>query len=63
MKKFAILLTLLFSLTCCKGPKSGPLSRESFDKPEQTHPADVQKSPGPAQPARADVKVTPCDGC
>ncbi len=63
MKKFAILLTVLFSLTFCKGPKSGPLAKESFDKQEQAQPAGAQKSPGPAQPAKADVKVTPCDGC
>ena len=63
MKRLAILLTLLFSLTCCKGPKSGPLSKESFDKPKQEEPTDMQKSPGPAQPAKADISVTPCDGC
>ncbi len=63
MKKLTILFTLLFSLTFCKGPKSGPLVKESFDQPEKTAPANPHQSPGPAQPAKADVKVTPCDGC
>ncbi len=63
MKKLAILLTLLLSLTYCKGPKSGPLANESFNKSDQTQSTEVQKSPGPAQPAKADITVTPCDGC
>lgn len=56
-------MTILVSMTFCKGPKSGPLAKESFDKTEKTQPMDAQKSPGPAQPARITVTVTPCEGC
>ncbi len=63
MKKITILLTVLLSLTFCKGPKSGPLVKESFNKAEKTQPMDAQKSPGPAQPAKINVTVSPCEGC
>jgi hypothetical protein len=63
MRKTTILLTILLSLTFCKGPKSGPLAKESFDKAEKTQAMDAQKSPGPAQPEKISVSVTPCEGC
>ncbi len=63
MKKIIILLTIILSTTFCKGPKSGPLAKESFDNNEKTQPMDAQKSTGPAQPAKVNVTVTPCEGC
>jgi hypothetical protein len=63
MKKIVILFTVLLALTFCKGPKAGPLAKESFDQPAKTEPANPHQSPGPAQPARVNVKITPCEDC
>jgi hypothetical protein len=64
MKKVIILLTATLVFTFCKGPGSGPLVKESFDKKDQTqamggggkHMAKVVTS-------KADIKIEPCADC
>lgn len=62
MKKLIIALTVLFAITSCKGPKSGPLVKESFTT--ESKPMNVQTSPGgQAKQEKANVKIEPCEGC
>lgn len=63
MKKLIILLTILLSFTFCKGPGSGPLVKESFDKADKSQIMGGQKSTGPAQTEKVNITVEPCDGC
>jgi hypothetical protein len=61
MKKLIISLTVLLALTACKGPRSGPLVKESFTKenpgmPEQTHTGQVK-------PEKIAITVEPCADC
>lgn len=63
IKKLIILLTVLLSFTFCKGPGSGPLVKESFDKADKSQIMGGQKSTGPVQTDKINVTVEPCDGC
>lgn len=60
MKKLIISLTVLISFISCKGPGSGPLVKESFDR-NQTMMG--QKSTGPVQTGKINITVEPCEGC
>ena len=63
MKKIIILLTVVVSFTFCKGPGSGPLVKESFDKNDKSQIMGGQKSTGPVQTEKINVTIEPCDGC
>jgi hypothetical protein len=63
MKKLIFLFTALAALTFCKGPGSGPLVRESFDRKEQSKSMVSEKHQGKVITARIDVKVEPCADC
>jgi hypothetical protein len=66
MKKLIILLIVSLSFTYCKGPRSGPLVKESFTResqpmadktmPGQTHAGQVTAE-------KLNVVVEPCQGC
>ena len=64
MKKLSLLILTAGTLTFCKGPGSGPLVKESFDKPAEEAPVMAgQKSPGPVTTEKISEAVTPCEGC
>ena len=63
MKKIIILLAAFLIITSCKGPKSGPLVKESFDKADKSQFMEGQKSTGPVQTEKVNVTVEPCPDC
>ena len=63
MKKLIILLTVVLSFTCCKGPGSGPLVKESFDKADKSQFMEGQKSTGSVHTEKINVTVETCEGC
>jgi hypothetical protein len=63
MKKLIFLFTAVAAFTFCKGPGSGPLVKESFDKKEQSSPKASDNHQGKVLTAKADVKVEPCADC
>jgi hypothetical protein len=65
MKKLIILLTVLLSFTFCKGPGSGPLVRESFNKEDkaQSQNTDGKNHMGQVTTEKVNVVVEPCEGC
>jgi hypothetical protein len=63
MKKLIFLLTALVVFSFCKGSRSGPLVKESFDKKEQSKAMGSEAHQGKVVTAKADVKVDPCADC
>jgi hypothetical protein len=63
MKKLIFLLTAIVAFSFCKGPGSGPLVRESFDKKEQPKSMSTEKHQAKIITAKADVKIEPCADC
>jgi len=63
MKKLIFLLTIALSLTFCKGPGSGPLVKESFNKKDQGKAMEGQKHQAQVITEKIDVKVEPCAEC
>jgi hypothetical protein len=64
MKKIILVLTAAIAFTFCKGPGSGPLVKESFDKKEQNKPMGAETThQGRVLTSKADVKVEPCADC
>ena len=63
MKKLIFLLTATMAFTFCKGPGSGPLVKESFDKKEQNNAMGSGKHEARVITSKADVKVEPCADC
>jgi hypothetical protein len=63
MKKLIFLLTAMMALTFCKGPGSGPLVKESFDKKEQNKAMGGDTHQGRVMTSKADVKIEPCADC
>ena len=63
MKKLIISLTVLLSFTCCKGPGSGPLVRESFTGKDQNQTMEGQKHKARVTTEKIDVVVEPCAEC
>lgn len=63
MKKIIILLGAFLAITSCKGPKSGPLVKESFDKKDGTQVMAGQKSTGPVKTEKITANINPCEGC
>jgi hypothetical protein len=62
MKKLIILFTVTIAFTFCKGPGSGPLVKESFDKKEKKA-MGTGKHQARVVTEKADVKVEPCADC
>lgn len=63
MKKLIILLTAAVAFSFCKGPGSGPLVKESFEKKEQKKAMGGEKHQAMVITSKADVKVEPCADC
>jgi hypothetical protein len=63
MKNLIVSLTLIFTIISCKGPGSGPLVKESFNKENKTQPMGGPTHSGPVKPEKATVAIEPCDGC
>ena len=63
MKKLIILFTAIIAFTFCKGPGSGPLVKESFDRKEQTKPMGGDAHQGKVATSKANVSVEPCTDC
>jgi hypothetical protein len=65
MKKLIISLTIFLLVISCKGPGSGPLVRESFDKKDNDKDQVMsgQKSTGPAKTEKINVSISTCEGC
>jgi hypothetical protein len=63
MKKILILAAAFFTIVSCKGPGSGPLVKESFDKKDAPQVMAGQKSSGPVKTEKMNAKVEPCEGC
>jgi hypothetical protein len=59
MNKLTVTLALSLLILSCKGPKSGPLVKESFEEKEQSSPMTAHQH----QPTRADIRIMPCAGC
>jgi hypothetical protein len=63
MKKLLFLFTAAIVFTFCKGPGSGPLVKESFDKNQQIKPAVAEKHQARVVTSKIDVKIEPCADC
>jgi hypothetical protein len=61
MKKTILSLAIMIAVISCKGPGSGPLAKESFDKKEAV--TEAQSHGGMVKAEKANVTVTPCEGC
>lgn len=65
MKNLIIAFVVLIAFSSCKGPGSGPLVRESFNKEDKTdNPVFEGKSHmGQVTAEKINIVVEPCDGC
>lgn len=63
MNKLAISLAALIIISSCKGPGSGPLVTNSFEKTEKSQEMDKQATPSRVAVEKIDVKVEPCKDC
>ena len=63
MKKLFFLFTAILTFTFCKGPGSGPLVKESFDKTEQNQGMSKEKHQAIVMTSKANVKIEPCADC
>lgn len=74
MKKLIITLLVLITIASCKGPKSGPLVKDSFNNTEtqsqspvpgqgQNRSMDGKTHMGQVTTEKMNVKVDPCDEC
>ena len=61
MKKIIILITVLLTITSCKGPRSGPLVKDSFNKTDPDIPG--MKYVSPVITEKKNVTVEPCADC
>jgi hypothetical protein len=50
-------------ITFCKGPGSGPLVKESFDKKDEAPVMAGKKSTGPVKTEKINANIEPCEGC
>jgi hypothetical protein len=63
MKKLSFLLIAAIIFTFCKGPNSGPLVKENFDKNETDKVMNAGGHQGRVTTARINVKIEPCSDC
>lgn len=62
MRKIALLLLCIIPLSC-KGPKSGPLVKESFEENEEKSMVSAQAHQSQSVVPKADIKLEPCADC
>ncbi len=63
MKKIIFVFIAALAFTFCKGPGSGPLVKESFDKKEKSKSMGVEQHQGRVPSTRANVRIEPCADC
>lgn len=63
MNNYLITLAISLAIVSCKGPKSGPLVKESFEEKEQGSTMSGQQRQVQAVAAKADIKIEPCADC
>jgi hypothetical protein len=65
MNKITISLAVLLTIASCKGPRSGPLVKETFNKGDnvQNQPMTGQTHAGQVTPEKMNVVVEPCGDC
>jgi hypothetical protein len=63
MKKLIFLITVTMACAFCKGPGSGPLVKESFNKNEHEKAMGTEKHQARVITSKVDVKVDPCADC
>jgi hypothetical protein len=63
MKKTILFISAAILLTFCKGPSSGPLVKESFEKNNQPKMESTGSHQAMVKTTKADVKVEPCADC
>lgn len=63
MNKLTLILTLSLYIASCKGPKSGPLVKESFEDKEKPGMMTGQQHQSQSVAAKADIKIEPCADC
>ena len=63
MKKLIFILTAVVLFTSCKGPGSGPLVKESFDKKDQKMAMEGKKHQARVATEKINIKVEPCAEC
>lgn len=61
MKKIIISLVIMSAVIACKGPGSGPLSKETFDKKEEV--TEAQSHGGIVKAEKVTVAPLPCEDC
>ena len=62
MKRLIISLTVLLAFASCKGPGSGPLSKETFAKDGMSMPMEAQKSNGVVPTGKVMEPIEPGEG-
>ena len=63
MNKLIIFLALFVAFAGCKGPGSGPLVKNSFEKTDITEPAGHHNNKSAVVVEKMNVSVEPCNGC
>jgi hypothetical protein len=63
MKKLILLLTATILFSFCKGPGSGPLVKESFDKKDDKKAMAGGQHQAMVVTSKENVKVEPCADC
>jgi hypothetical protein len=63
MKKLIYLFTAAILFTFCKGPGSGPLVKDAFEKKEQNKAMGAEKHQARVITSKADINVEPCADC
>lgn len=63
MNKLIISLSALLAVASCKGPGSGPLVKDSFNKSEKSQNMNSQSTGSKIAIEKMDIKVEPCKDC
>lgn len=63
MRKIFNILLITSLVLSCKGPKSGPLVKESFDNNAQNNEVAAKAHQSQSVVAKADIKLEPCADC
>jgi len=63
MKKLIFLFTAALVFAFCKGPGSGPLVKDNFEKEEQNKAMGGEKHQARVITSKSDVKIEPCADC
>jgi hypothetical protein len=63
MNRLIISLVVFLVIIACKGPRSGPLVRDSFRKTEKNQKMESQNTGSKVAIEKMNVVVEPCEGC